>query len=93
MNPPYYPNNIQQDEEVEGLENNESHMVQPHLDTTATDSESWFNAKGNLVISKVPWATLMKMMAKYLASAKSSNPYNTKLVWPVEGMSKSKKAK
>ena len=31
-------------------------------------------------------------MAKFLASAKSSNPLNTKLVWPVEGMSKSKKA-
>ena len=35
----------------------------------------------------------MKMMVKYLASAKPSNPSNTKLVWPVEGMSKSKKAK
>ena len=56
------------------------------------DLESWLNAKGQLVISKVPWATLMKMMAKYLASAKPSNPSNTKLAWPVEGMIKSKKA-
>ena len=91
--PPYYPNNIQQDQEVEGLENHESHMVQPLSHTPATDSESWFNAKGNLVISKVPCATLMKMMAKYLASPKPFNPSNTKLVWPIEGMSKSKKAK
>ena len=36
---PYYPNNIQQDEEVEGLENHESHAVQPHSHTTATNSE------------------------------------------------------
>ena len=93
IEPPYYHNNIQQDEKVDGVENLKSHMVQPHLDTTATDSESWFNAKGQLVISKVPWATLMKMMAKYLASAANTpNPLNTKLAWPVEGMSKSKKA-
>ena len=57
--PPYYCNNIQQDEEVEGLENLKSHV--------ATNSESWFYAMGQLVISKVPWATLMKMMAKFLA--------------------------
>ena len=31
-------------------------------------------------------------MAKYLASVKPFNPSNTKLVWPVEGMSKLKKA-
>ena len=79
---PYYCSNIQQDK-VEGLENH----------TTATDSETWFSAKGQLVISKVPWATLMKMMAKYLASAKPSIPSNTKVAWPVEGMNKSKKAK
>ena len=70
----YYHNNIQQDEEVEGLENLKSHVVHAHSHTTATDSESWFNAKGQLVISKVPLATLMKMMAEYLASAKLSNP-------------------
>ena len=92
IEPPYYCNNIQQEEEVERLENLESHAIQLHLHTTATDSESWFNAKGQLVISKVPWAMLMKMLADYLASAKPSNPSNTKLVWPVEGMSKSKKA-
>ena len=79
IEPPYYPNNVQQDEEVEGLENHESHVVQHHLHTIATDSESWFNAKGQLVISKVPWVTLMKKMAEYLASAKTSNPSNTKL--------------
>ena len=77
--PSYYPNNIQQDKEVEGLQNHESHTVQSHLHTPATDSESWFNAKKQLVISKVPWAALMKMMAEYLASAKPSNPSNTKL--------------
>ena len=93
IEPPYYPNNIQQDEELEGLEIHKSHMIQPHSHTTVTNSESWFNAKGQPVISKVPWATLMKMMAKYLASAKPSKPSNTKLTWPVEGMSKSKKAK
>ena len=93
IEPPHSPNNIQQDKEVEGLESHESHTVQPHLHTIATDSESWFNAKGQLVISKVPWATLMKMMAKYLASAKPSNPCKTKLVWPIESMSESKKAK
>ena len=92
IEPPYYHNNIQQYEKVEGLENLESCAVQPHLHTTATDSESWFNAKGQLVISKVPLATLMKMMAKYLALTKPSNPSNTKPAWPVEGMSKSKKA-
>ena len=90
---PYYPNNIQQDKEVEGLENHKSHAVQPDLHTTATDSESWFNAKGQLVIIKVSCATLMKVMTEYLASAKHSHPSNTKLAWPVEGMSKSKKAK
>ena len=46
IEPPYYHNDIQQDEEVEGLETLKSHMVQPHLHTTAADSESWFNAKG-----------------------------------------------
>ena len=90
--PPYYPNNIQQDKEVGRMENLKSHVVQPHLHTTATNSESWFNAKGQLVISKVLLATLMKMMVEYLVSAKLSNPSNTKLAWPVEGMSKSKKA-
>ena len=34
----------------------------------------------------------MNMMAEYLASVKPSNPSNAKLEWPVEGMSKSKKA-
>ena len=92
IEPPYYHNNIQQDKEVEGLENHKSHVVLPHSRTTATDSESWFNAKGQLIISKVPWATLMMMMAKYLDSAKPSTPSNTKRAWPVEGMSKSKKA-
>ena len=48
--------------------------------------------KGQLVISKVPWGTFMKMKAEYLPSTKPSNPTNAKLVWPVEGMSKSKKA-
>ena len=66
-------------------------MVQPHLHTPATNSESWFNAKGQLVINKVPWATPMKMMAEYLASAKPSNLSNTKLAWPVEGMSNQRK--
>ena len=37
--PPHYPNNIQQDEEVEGLENHKSHIVQPHSHTPANDSE------------------------------------------------------
>ena len=32
-------------------------------------------------------------MAKFLASAKPSNPLNTKLAWPVEDMKKSKTAK
>ena len=67
-------------------------MVQPLLHTLATESEPWYNAKGQLVISKVPWVTLMKMMVEYLASAKTPNPSNTKLPWPVEGMRKSKKA-
>ena len=93
IEPPYYPNNIQQDEEAEGLENHKSHTLQPHLHAIATNSESWFNPKGQLVISKVPWATLMKMMAEYLASTKPSNPSNVKFAWPVEGMSKSKKTK
>ena len=67
---------IQQDKEVEELENHGSHMVQSHLHTTATNSESWFNAKGQLVIRKVPWATLMKMMAEYSTSAKPSTSEN-----------------
>ena len=75
------------------MEDLKFHAVQPHSHTVPTNSESWFNAKGQLVISKVPWATLMKMMAEYLASAKPSNPSNSKFVWPVEGMNKSKKAK
>ena len=60
--------------------------------TTATDLKSWFNAKGQLVISKVPWATLMRIIAEFLASAKPSNPLNTKLMWSVEGMRSQRKS-
>ena len=50
-----------------------------------TKGESWFNANGQMVMTKVPWAVMMQFIRNYLKSVASSQGS----IWPVPNMNRS----
>ena len=52
-----------------------------------TKGESWFNANGQMVMTKVPWPVMMQFIRNYLKSVASSQGP----IWPVPNMNRSKK--
>ena len=50
-----------------------------------TKGESWFNANGQMVITKVPWPVMMQFIRNYLKSVASSQGP----IWPVPNMNRS----
>ena len=63
-------------------------------DTEDGDSEgdqskghSWFNANGQMVMTKVPWPVMIQFIRNYLKSVASSQGP----IWPVPNMNRSKK--
>ena len=49
--------------------------------------DSWFNANGQMVMTKVPWPVMMQFIRNYLKSVASSQGP----IWPVPNMNRSKK--
>ena len=49
--------------------------------------DSWFNANGQMVMTKVPWPVMMQFIRNYLKSVASSQGP----IWPVSNMNRSKK--
>ena len=47
----------------------------------------WFNANGQMVMTKVPWPVMMQFIRNYLKSAASSQ----QPIWPVSNMNRSRK--
>ena len=47
----------------------------------------WFNANGQMVMTKVPWPGMMQFIRNYLKSVASSQGP----IWPVPNMNRSKK--
>ena len=52
-----------------------------------TKGKSWFNANGQMVMTKVPWPVMMQFIRNYLKSVASSQGP----IWPVPNMNRSKK--
>ena len=52
-----------------------------------TKGESWFNANGQMVMTKVPWPVMMQFIRNYLKSVASSQGP----IWPVPNMNRSKR--
>ena len=52
-----------------------------------TKGESWLNANGQMVMTKVPWPVMMQFIRNYLKSVASSQGP----IWPVPNMNRSKK--
>ena len=52
-----------------------------------TKGKSWFNADGQMVMTKVPWPVMMQFIRNYLKSVASSQGP----IWPVLNMNRSKK--
>ena len=52
-----------------------------------TKGELWFNANGQMVMTKVPWPVMMQFIRNYLKSVASSQGP----IWPVPNMNRSKK--
>ena len=49
--------------------------------------DSWFNANGQMVLTKVPWPVMMQFIRNYLRSTASSQGP----IWPVPNMNRSKR--
>ena len=52
-----------------------------------TKGKSWFNANGQMVMTKVPWPVMMQFIRNYLKSVASSQGP----IWPVPNKNRSKK--
>ena len=52
-----------------------------------TKGKSWFNANGQMVMTKVPWPVMMQFIRNYLKSVASFQ----EPIWPVPNMNRSKK--
>ena len=52
-----------------------------------TKGQSWFNANGQMVMTKVPWPVMTQFIRNYLKSVASSQGP----IWPVPNMNRSKK--
>ena len=77
------------DLEEDTEDGNEIHekVIESIEEGSKSKGDLWFNANGQIVMTKVPWPVMIQFIKNYLKSAASSQGP----IWPVCNMNRSKK--
>ena len=75
------------EEDTEDCDEIHEKVIESIEEKDQSKCDLWFNANGQMVMTKVPWPVMMQFIRNYLKSAASSQGP----IWPVPSMNRSKK--